>query len=159
MSPGRYTELFFLDEATALAAGHRPCFTCRREAFHAFNNAWIAAGLAPAEDRLLVKSIDPMLHADRMDRAGRKVTYRSTAVDLPDGAMIELDDAPGIAWLLWRERLLRWSPGGYLDSVAIPHQQVTVLTPAATVGVLGAGYPIAVHASAMEKGEDNGQDW
>jgi hypothetical protein len=148
MSPRRYTELFFLDEATALAAGHRPCFTCRRDAFNTFKAAWITAGLAPAAERLSVTAIDPIMHRDRMDRAGLKITYRTLGSEVPTGTIIALDDEPQTAWLVWKESILRWSPAGYSGARVTPGGIVTVLTPASTVGVLRAGYAAEVHPSA-----------
>ena len=148
MKPGGYTQLFFLDEATALAAGHRPCFTCRRDAFNAFKAAWIAAGLAPTDKKLSVTEIDPIMHRDRMDRAGRKVTYLAMASDLPDGAIVALDSEPHAAWLVLKRKLLRWSSAGYTERRALPDEIVNVLTPLSTVSVMRAGYIAAVHESA-----------
>lgn len=148
MKPGSYTQLFFLDEATALAAGHRPCFTCRREPFNAFKAAWIAAGLAPADKKRSVTDIDPIMHHDRIDRAGKKVTYRALASELPDGAMVALDNDPEAAWLVCENVLRRWSPSGYVDARDLSDETVTVLTPASTVRVLAAGYLAGVHPSA-----------
>src|SRR5579863_8394968 len=80
MSPNRYTELFFLDEAVALAAGHRPCAECRRERFNAFRNAWTGSPRAP--------EIDLALHGARIDRRGRKITWEAQLDTLPDGCFI-----------------------------------------------------------------------
>lgn len=148
MTPGKYTELFFLDEATALAAGHRPCFTCRRAAFNAFKMAWIGAGLVSDGAKPVVTAIDPILRHDRMDRDGRKVTYRAPASELPDGTMLVLDVEPDTAWLLHQDRLLRWTPARYASATAVPDEVVTVLTPRSTVKVLGAGFVPEVHVSA-----------
>jgi hypothetical protein len=151
MKPGSYTQLFFLDEATALSAGHRPCFTCRRDAFIAFKSAWIAAGLAPADKKLSVTDIDPIMHRDRMDRAGRKVTYRALASELPVGTMVSLDDETKVAWLVLNNKILRWSPAGYSRARALPDGNVTVLSPASTVQALTAGYVASVHPSARSQ--------
>src|SRR5580658_8848742 len=84
MSPGRYTELFFLDEAVALAAGHRPCAECRRERFNAFRNAWNRS--RQPEDRApLASEIDLELHRARIDSRGEKVTWEAPLNTLPDG--------------------------------------------------------------------------
>src|SRR5215470_5625755 len=90
MRPGSWTELFFLDEATAFAAGHRPCAVCRRERFSEFKTAWLAANpaLTPVTSR--VTEIDKILHTERTRRGGGKVTYEEELADVPDGALIEL---------------------------------------------------------------------
>lgn len=128
MAPGKYTELFFLDEPTALAAGHRPCNDCRTEAYRAFLTA---AGLAGAE------SLNAALKADR-GPPGARVTYRERAAALPDGAMVSLAD--GDTWLKWRDALHRWSPGGYGERRPMPAGEVEVITPRLTVAALRAGY-------------------
>lgn len=148
MRPGSYTQLFFLDEATALAAGHRPCFTCRREAFDAFKAAWVAAGLAPTDEKLSVTDIDAIMHRDRMDRAGRKITYRALVSELPVGTMVAFDDEPKAAWSVYSSHLRRWSPSGYIETRVHVDEQVTVLTPKSTVQVIKAGYVVKVHESA-----------
>lgn len=150
MLPGQYTHLFFLDEATALAAGHRPCFECRRVTAEEFRAAWLAGnrhlGLGP-DTRLPV--IDRVLHAERINREGRKMTYQAPFSDLPAGAMFELPDACGTAALFWNDRVFAWSPGGYQ-----PHpmpetgRMVRVLTPASTVRALAAGYRPVIHVTA-----------
>lgn len=147
MAPSRYTELFFLDEATALAAGHRPCFTCRRDAFNAFKTAWIAAGLAPSDEKLSVKTVDLIMHRDRMDRGGRKVVYRAAAKELPVNVMIALDSGPGVSWLVREDCLRRWTPGGYTSSRPLPDEIVEVLTPRSSVHVLAAGFVAKLHPS------------
>ncbi len=137
MKPGSYTELFFLDEATALAAGHRPCFECRREAARAFQRFWMAAVGTPAS----ANDIDRVLHAERRD-----ARVRARAADLPSCAFVAWD---GAAWLVDGGRLHRWSPGGYRDSRAPGGSEwVEVLTPPSTVAVLRAGYVPIVHESA-----------
>ncbi len=91
MSPRRYTELFFLDEAVAFAAGHRPCAECRRERFNAFKSAW--KGRTPDADEM-----DDELHRCRIERPGRKVTYQAELSSLPNGSFVEIDASP---WLVW----------------------------------------------------------
>lgn len=150
MKPGSYTQLFFLDEATALAAGHRPCFTCRRDAFNAFKAALLKAGLHAAQGKLSVAAIDPVMHLDRMGPAGQKITYRELATLLPDGAMVAVDSEPHASWLVQHKSMLRWDPGGYSSPRPIPDDIVTVLTPACTVKVLKAGYLPTLHASATK---------
>ena len=148
MRPKSYTQLFFLDEAVAFAAGHRPCSTCRREEFVAFKQAWTSAGLADSDQRLLVTKVDPMMAADRIDRHDRKVTYRAAMHELPAGAMIARDAEPDVAWLLWKNQFWRWSPAGYSDPRGVTDEVVTVLTPRCSVRVLSSGYGLKVHESA-----------
>jgi len=87
LQPGRYTELFFLDEATALAAGHRPCAECMRGRFNEFRAAWSAGPVAATD-------LDAALHAERLTTDGKQATWRSPLGDLPDGAMVAIDGTP-----------------------------------------------------------------
>lgn len=144
MAPGRYTELFFLDEATALAAGHRPCFECRRQDFLWFAVLWARAH--GGDRRAVAGDIDDRLHAERLDPAGGKLTWRAPLADLPSGAFIRLDGQPR---LVLGGHLLAWAPDGYRDPVERPDDRsVDVLTPRATVSVLAAGYCPSLHPSA-----------
>jgi hypothetical protein len=129
MAPGRYTELFFLDEATACAAGHRPCFECRRADANAFAAAW--RELHPGDARATL--IDARLHAERTSGAHE----RGACAELPDGAMVRLD---GRAWLVSGGALLAWTHAGYTDARCIPAGPVTVLTPPSTVAAMRAGW-------------------
>src|SRR2546427_447059 len=89
MSPGSYTELFFLDEATAFSAGHRPCAECRRERFQEFKSLWIAANSeVSASPDPPISAIDRIIHAERTLRGGKKVTYEAELGSLPGGAMV-----------------------------------------------------------------------
>ncbi len=146
MPPGRWTALFFLDEATALSAGHRPCGYCRRPDHLDFGEAWRrAAGLAT---RLKAFELDLVLHPQRVDRTRRKRTTRSALAELPDGAMVRLGDQPH---LVSDGRLLPWTLTGYQAPIEIaPRASVEVLTPPAIVGALAAGYRPLVHPSAGE---------
>ncbi|HYB13957.1 MAG TPA: hypothetical protein VEF71_00560 [Streptosporangiaceae bacterium] len=142
-APGRLTELFFLDEATGLAAGHRPCGECRYRDYQAFKRAWAAAhgGGVPG-----VKAIDARLHADRLAGPGIRRTYAAPLGGLPDGVVVEVD---GSARLVFGGGLLAWAPGGYRDREAAgPATTVTVITPRATVATLAAGYRPVLHPSA-----------
>lgn len=139
MTPGHYTELFFLDEATALAAGHRPCHECRRADALRFRDAWArAAGKAP--DTPLAE-LDRALHADRLEAPGRMRRWEARAADLPDGAMVA---AGGTALLLWRGAVHAWSPGGYGPPGRPPDGPVTVVTPRTICAAIAAGYAPAV---------------
>ncbi|HZY69238.1 MAG TPA: hypothetical protein VFE52_11650, partial [Devosia sp.] len=115
MAPGNYTELFFLDEATALAAGHRPCAECRRNDYKSFLHAWIAGhGLG---SRPSAGEIDAALHRARVDRRRKQVTFSTEARSLPDGAMIGVDGEP---WLVWNGARHRWTFGGYREQESLP---------------------------------------
>jgi hypothetical protein len=145
-APGRLTELFFLDEATGLAAGHRPCGECRYRDYQGFKRSWAAAfsGGVPG-----VAEIDARLHADRLVRYGIRRTYTALLSGLPDGVMVEADGTP---WLVHDGGLLAWTPGGYRDRIPredAPETAVTVITPRATVAVLAAGYRPVIHPSAV----------
>jgi hypothetical protein len=146
MPPGRWTALFFLDEATALAAGHRPCGYCRRAAYASFAEAWRRAdGLA---QRPHAGEMDARLHAERVDsRTRRQLTRPALVGELPGGAMIRHDGACG---LLAGGRFRPWSFDGYLAPVELPPAtQVELLTPPATVVAIAAGYRPLLHPSAQ----------
>ena len=145
MPPGRWTALFFLDEATALAAGHRPCGYCRRPQFLSFAEAWRrAAGLAR---RPRAAEMDARLHAERVDsRSRRQLTRPALAVQLPDGAMVRYRGESG---LLAGGHMPPWSFAGYLPPVRLPSATpVQLLTPPATVAAIAAGYRPMLHPSA-----------
>ncbi len=130
-----YTELFFSDEAAALAAGHRPCFECRRTDAVAFATAWGRAQCGPPPR---APEMDTVLHAERMDAQRRKRLHRLEADELPDGAMIALDCGPH---LVLGSALLRWSFAGYGAPVQRPAGgMLDVLTPPSIVAALRAGY-------------------
>lgn len=148
MQPGCYTELFFLDEATGLAAGHRPCAECQRSRFREFCAAWAAGNLAPAGSAPKASEIDDRLHAERVDPADEKVVFEADTDDLPDGVFVLLEGDP-VARLLWRGELLAWSPGGYRERKPRPTGvRVSVLTPVSTVAAIRAGFVPKVHTSA-----------
>jgi hypothetical protein len=134
--------LFFLDEPTALAAGHRPCFECRRADARAFAAAF-ARGPAMSADE-----IDRVLHAQRLD--GRAKRGHRRALDgLPDGSVLTLADEPGSAWAVRGPALLRWTSGGYTAAHARPSNlMVNVLTPPGTLAALASGYRPRWHPSA-----------
>src|SRR5262245_20026858 len=149
MTPGRYTELFFLDEATALAAGHRPCGECRRADCLRFKTAWLAGnpghGLSAA---VSIGAIDRELHRDRLAAGGVQRTFAAEVAGLPDGAFIARE-AEGVPLLIWAGALWPWSPEGYGDPEAGRNGEVaTVLTPRSTVSAIAAGYVPAVDVSA-----------
>ena len=152
MTPGQYTELFFLDDATALAAGHRPCAECQRERFSEFRAIWARANADLAgSTKPLATTIDAVLQRERIDAAGRKVTYLDRAAALPQGTFLQLpgDDT---AWLVKDDRLLAWSPFGYTGSRSLPDGTVlaVVLTPRSIVRALAAGYEAGLHPTARQ---------
>lgn len=144
MHPNRYTQLFFLDEAVGLAAGHRPCGECRRKHYRAY----IDAANAQNEDQITgASNFDKLLSASR--RAPRTTGAIGT---LPDGVFIKL--GPEDFRLVWQGALHKWSPGGYVDAVAIADIEATaatVVTPALSVAALRHGYPVSVHPSVASR--------
>ena len=139
MSERRYTGLFFLDEAVAFAAGHRPCAECRRERFNAFKEAWRGA-----------MAMDRLAFADEMDvdlHTARRVTYEARLRSLPDGCFVEMD---GDAYLVRDGGMFLWTPEGYAKRVRRPGDlMVRVLTPEPSVGCLRHGYRPQVHDSVI----------
>lgn len=144
MAPGQYTELFFLDEATALAAGHRPCFECRRDDARAFKDALVQAG--KVSDKAGVADIDRLIAGEVQDRLrGKAIASKAEASSLPDGAMFEWQDQ---AWIKLDGACLPWSFVGYGPASRLPEAPVSVLTPRATLAALAAGYTPHIHNSA-----------
>jgi hypothetical protein len=143
MRPHSYTELFFLDEATAFAAGHRPCAECRRADFRRFCALWVRCHGGPVSADI----VDRQLQRERLAGPRVKRTYRADCASLPDGAYVVVE---GRAWLVRGDALFAWSPHGYSESVGrSSHREVDVLTPRSTVAVLAAGYGAAVHPSVI----------
>jgi len=139
MQPGKFTELFFLDEETAFAAGHRPCALCRREDYNRFLELTGARG---------ADEIDLRLHEERLAGPGRRI-HRARPDELPDGAFILRDSAP---WLVLGGELLRWSPAGYGERAAAPRAATQTITPPTLVEVLRSGWEGVVpllHPSAV----------
>jgi hypothetical protein len=153
MAPHAYTELFFLDEAVALAAGHRPCAECRRPAFNAFRSAWQRAFGGPAP--LRAPDIDRALHHARVEpRSRRQITFAAELDRLPDGAFVALAGDAATAWLVLGDRLFPYAPEGYGPARVRPSGcEARVLTPWPTVAVLAAGYRPELHPSALVWGQ------
>jgi hypothetical protein len=124
MQPGRFTELFFLDEATAFAAGHRPCALCRRVDYNRSVEVWRAGADA----------IDARLHSERL--AGGERRLHPLPRELPDGAFVVRDSEP---WLARGGELLRWTPGGYTDAATLRGDEA-LLTPPSLVALLRGGW-------------------
>jgi hypothetical protein len=142
MSPNRYTELFFLDEAVAFAAGHRPCAECRRQRYYAFRHAW--RRVKQQHSYPLADDMDLELHPARIAR-GKKVTYEADSSSLPDGCFVQVE---GRAYLVWRDALLLWTPEGYSRRDERPRNSImTVLTPEPIVGCFRQGYKPEIHES------------
>lgn len=138
-----YTELFFLDEVTALAAGHRPCFECRRKDAQAFADGWQRAFKLTEPPR--AAAMDQVLHAERL--AGRAKRRHQRPIDeLPDGAVIALEEG---AFALRGNAMLRWTPSGYSEPKRRPSgTTVDLLTPPAIQAALAAGLRPLWHPSA-----------
>jgi hypothetical protein len=143
MPPGRWTALFFLDEATALAAGHRPCAYCRRADFLAYAEAWRSA--QSLARRPWAHEMDVRLHDERVEsRTRRQITRPARCGDLPAGTMVRHDGTVG---LVLPRRFLPWATTGYGPALPLP-DRAELLTPPASVAALRAGYHPALHPSA-----------
>ncbi|HRD75875.1 MAG TPA: hypothetical protein PK264_08050 [Hyphomicrobiaceae bacterium] len=141
MMANSYTELFFLDEATALAAGHRPCFECRRADADCFARLW--AGLRGGKERASADEMDRALHAERLAGPSGPDRWRALR-DVPDGTIVE-QDGP---CLVLAGMLLPWAITGYRPPLSGRPAAVRLITPPAIVAVISAGYPPMVHPSA-----------
>jgi hypothetical protein len=142
MATRSWTELFFLDEATALAAGHRPCFYCRRDDANAFRAAW-ERGNGMGDMR--APEMDAALHAERLDGKAKRLHALPMPIDaLPDGAMVQ---AGGESFLIAKGRPRRWSFDGYRDAQQAVANAM-LITPPSTLRALAAGYAPVLHESA-----------
>jgi hypothetical protein len=135
MASGRYTELFFLDDATALAAGHRPCAECRRADYNRLTEIW--SELHPGHEG--ADAIDDQLQSERFDARTRGRRFHEAPYDgLPDGTFVLIEEKP---CLVLGPRLLPWSPGGYTASLRRPGgESARVITPPSLVAVLERGW-------------------
>jgi len=140
-----WTELFFLDEATALAAGHRPCFLCRRQAAEAFRAAWtIGNGGRPPR----APEMDEVLHGERLENGRKRLHALPVPIDrLPDGAMVT---AARASFLISDGRALQWTEAAYVEHHAAL-RDARLLTPPSTLRALGAGYRPVLHPSSVSK--------
>jgi hypothetical protein len=144
MRPRRYTELFFLDEAVALAAGHRPCAECRHADYQSFRTSWTAAlGL---EAKPSADDMDLVLHGQRGLVGGVRTTHQAPLHSLPDGVFIAWRNE---YWLLHNGNLHLWTPAGYTERRDLFEGTASVLTPRSTVDTIQAGYRPGVHPSAV----------
>ena len=138
-----WTELFFLDEATAFAAGHRPCFFCRRDDANRFRAAWQDGNRTT---NVLAREIDAVLHGERLSGRGKRMHSLPAPLDqLPDGAMVQDGNE---SYLILQGRALLWSPGGYGEAPRMLESVAMVLTPPSTLRALSAGYRPVLHPSA-----------
>jgi hypothetical protein len=151
MQPGRWTELFFLDEATALAAGHRPCAYCQRAKYESFRAAWAAANPGLAGSAMPgAGALDAVLHAERLHARRERITYAAQLETLPDAAFVVWEDQ---ACLVFGGRLRPWRPEGYGPVIEVPRQAlVAVLTPRSVVNILRAGWKPQVDESGKVAG-------
>jgi hypothetical protein len=139
MKPGRYTELFFFDEATAFAAGHRPCFECRRKDYEKFKSLWLKGNPGHCfADRTSIQEIDKVLHRERISADGSKVVFKAIIGELHYGTFIEFEGEP---YVLANKLIYHWTPFGYDRKIQLRSStEVQVLTPASTVQAFRAGY-------------------
>jgi len=150
LQPGRFTELFFLDEVTAFAAGHRPCALCRHEDYRRLGAIWreLHRGQVGAD------AIDEQLHSERIDPDTRAQRYHSAPLDeLPDGAFVLEKGAP---WIVLGSELARWTPAGYAERRRrATGEEAPLITPPSLVAVLRAGWKPVVpflHPSGATRG-------
>ena len=154
MAPRSYTELFFLDEATALSAGHRPCSSCMGKEARAYRKNWLQVNesICKPEDEFLA-AIDKVIHEERIDQEGRKVSFSTNIEELSDGVFIEWEGKP---YVILKNRLLEWAHEGYISDRDIPAgQDLKVLTPKSIVRYLKmryleSGYVPDIHQSAAK---------
>lgn len=149
MTPNRWTELFFLDEATAFAAGHRPCGFCRNPDFKRFKSLWLLAngeryGL---EKDAKIDAIDALIHQERLNENGSQKTFKANLSTLPNGTFVTLNE-PSKAYLWFQQNLHEWSFSGYTKVLDfLQNQEVEVLTPFSYVETFKAGYLPEAHVS------------
>jgi len=142
MSRRSWTELFFLDEATALAAGHRPCFFCRRRAAEAFRSAWMTGN---GGNRQSAPAMDAVLHSERLANRRKRLHALPAPIErLPDGAMVA---SGGACYVIAGGRALEWTEDGYREGAATL-ADARLLTPPSTVRALAAGYRPLLHPTA-----------
>jgi hypothetical protein len=134
LQPGTFTELFFLDEVTAMAAGHRACALCRRGDYNRLGEIW--RDLHPGQ--VGADAIDAQLHGERVSPNGRARRFHDVpADDLPDGAFVLHEDEP---WLVLGRKLLRWTPAGYDRGVPRPGGRALAITPPSLIALLRSGW-------------------
>ncbi|MEP6674917.1 MAG: hypothetical protein ABJA78_07170 [Ferruginibacter sp.] len=150
MALNRYTELFFLDEATAFAAGHRPCFECRRHDYNLFKTYWLKGNPEYGfDEKISIQQIDNILHRERINRDHSKVIHEENIKTLPDGTFILMNEK---AHLVFDQHMYAWSPFGYEEGISLPGiNKVQVLTPRSVVNTFRAGYNVQFSAGQRKK--------
>jgi hypothetical protein len=139
-----WTELFFLDEATAFSAGHRPCFFCRRADANRFRAAWDAGN---GTTHVLARDIDAVLHRERLKVGKKRLHPLPTRWEqLPDGAMVQEGKE---SYLIVQGRALQWSPAGYQEAQRTINDAM-LLTPPSIVRAFSSGYRPVLHPSAVK---------
>ena len=145
MGRSAYTELFFLDEATALSAGHRPCAYCRRVAFNTFKAAWMQGQHQDPQRFISAPTLDRQLHRERVTRNRHQVRFVAPWRSLPNATFVQHGEEAMLVWDAW---LYPWRATGYREPVVRPSTgETTVLTPRSIVMALRAGYRPALHDS------------
>ncbi len=139
MAPDRYTELFFMDEATAFSAGHRPCFECRRSDFKRFKSYWLKGNPGHGFDEYTpMNKIDAILQGERINRYNLKVTFTADSKDIPEGTFVLLNGDP---YVVSNGLLHLWTASGYTTVMELADKaQLSVLTPRSIVSAFSAGY-------------------
>lgn len=139
MAKGRYTELFFLDEATAFSAGHRPCAECRRDAYNLFKSYWLNGNAELGFDaKTPIGKIDEIIHKERIGKDKEKLTHKEPFNSLPDGVFFLYND---LTYLKKEKSIYKWSPAGYAPAETPSISgEVDVLTPGSIVNTFRAGY-------------------
>jgi hypothetical protein len=150
MTPNRYTELFFLDEATAFSAGHRPCFECRREDALAFRRAWTRGNPEYGfDEKTAIGKIDDILHNERMQGA-----HEESNDHIPDGVFLLWQGDP---YVFRRSQIARWTPFGYDTPVDKPQtEKITLLTPGSIVNAYRAGYVPQMNGHPLRQDHPDG---
>lgn len=139
--PPKYTKLFFLDEYTALAAGHRPCGYCLRNSFDDFIEAWLAGNPEYNFQKDISRQIDRVIHKERTSRMRGEEAYNACLASLPSGVMVVLPESSTDCYLWQDEKLCKWSPAEYAASISYEQDaEVDVLTPKTIVNAILAGF-------------------
>lgn len=144
MSPRQYTELFFLDEATALTAGHRPCGTCQRERLDEFRTRWVQA---VPEASASLADIDRQLHRERLAGGGALQFANLHASALIEGSFVVSETSSHTAFLVWNERLYAWTPQGYRAPIDLMSARYAVITPPSICRIYASGFQPGIHPS------------
>ena len=147
MAPDRWTELFFLHEATSFSAGHRPCFECRREDARKFKSLWLKGNPEyHFSEKTPIREIDEVIHKERMDRHRSKITFEEEVTRIPDGSFVLLGDK---SYLVADGSLFLWTPFGYEKGIPFPEVgTLPVLTPRSVVNAFRAGYRPQIASTA-----------